>query len=343
MVAGDESRMPRLRTPLARRTMLQALASTAMLTPAMAAVAWREWTLFSSQPRSDPTAMATVARLAEEMPRRSAQELYVEVKAAGSLPIRSTTVTAAVADGKVQMGDDIYFIAALPAAGSMRLPGLIVSDDNLRDALPIQKALLDTLFAKHKAMLLGYYVTPPQVIFSVRQVAGIDDLRGMVIRTTSQDQVEAVHRLGALAMTMVADDVPAALEAGTLHGVFGTAVNAGKVWPGRLAFGCRITPVRGDGVILANRAALAALPKPLAEAVVTFGADLAAALTRDLAAAEATAMAELISGGFKMAQPRPDDLIAAARRLTPYWEAITSARGKYASDTLAALRLALDR
>ena len=335
--------MPGLRMLLARRAMLRAFASAAVMTPAMAAVGWKEWTLFSSQPRSDPAAMATIIRLAEEMPRRSAQALYIEVKAAGSLPIRSTTVTAAVADGKVQMGDDIYFIATLPAAGSLRLPGLIVSDDNLRDALPIQKALLDSLYAKHKTMLLGYYTTPPQVIFTVRQVAGIDDLRGMVIRTTSQEQAEAVHRLGALATTMVAEDVPAALEGGTLHGVFGTAVSAGKAWAGRLTFGCRITPVRGDGVILANRAALAALPRPVAEVVVRFGADLAAALTQDLAVAEAAAMAELTGGGFKMAHPRPDDLIAAARRLTPYWEAISSARGKEASDTLAALRLALGR
>jgi TRAP-type C4-dicarboxylate transport system substrate-binding protein len=335
--------MPRLTTPLVRRTMLQVLASAAMLTPAVAAVAWKEWTLFSSQPRSEPAPMATIRRLAEEMPRRSAQALYIEVKAAGSLPIRSTTVTAAVALDKVQMGDDLYFTSAMPAAGSLRLPGLIVSDHDLRDALPIQRALLDSLFAKHKAMLLGYYVTPPQVIFAVRQVAGIDDLRGMVIRTTSQEQAEVVYRLGALATTMVAEDVPAALEAGTLHGVFGTAVNAGKLWPGLLAFGCRIAPVRGDGVILVNRAEFAALSQPVAGAVVIFGADLAAAVTQDLAAAEATAMAELTSGGFKMADPRPDDLIAAARRLTPFWEAITSARGKDASDTLAALRLALGR
>lgn len=335
--------MPRQRMLLARRAMLQLFASTALMTPAMAAVAWKEWTLFSSQPRGDPAPMATIMRLAEEMPARSGQALYIEVKAAGSLPIRSTTVTAAVADGKVQMGDDIYFVSSLPAAGSLRLPGLIVSADNLRDALPIQKALLDSLFARHKAMLLGYYITPPQVIFTVREVVGIDDLRGMVIRTTSQEQAEAVHRLGALATTMVAEDVRAALEAGTLHGVFGTAVNAGKLWPGRLPFGCRITPIRGDGVILANRAALAALPKAVAEAVVKLGADLATALTQDLATAEAAAMTELIAGGFKMAHPRPDDLIAAARRLTPYWEAISAARGKEASDTLAALRLALGR
>lgn len=335
--------MPRQRMLPTRRAMLQALASVAVMTPATAAVTWKEWTLFSSQPRSDPAPMATIVRLAEEMPLRSDKALYIDVKAAGSLPIRSTTVTAAVADGKVQLGDDIYFVATLPAAGSLRLPGLIVSEDNLRDALPIQKALLDTLYAKHKTMLLGYYITPPQVIFSVRQLAGIDDLRGMVIRTTSQEQAEAVHRLGALATTMVAEDVAGALEGGTLHGVFGTAASAGKAWPGRLTFGCRITPVRGDGVILANRAAFAALPKPLADAVVKFGADLAAALTQDLAAAEAAAMAELVRGGFKMADPRPDDVIAAARRLTPYWEAITSARGKEASDTLAALRLALGR
>lgn len=338
--------MLRLRTPLGRRALLQAIASGAALTPALparAAIAWTEWTLFSSQPRSDPAPMATITRLADEMPGRTGQTLFITVKGAGSLPIRSTNVSAAVAEGRVQLGDDIYFIASLPAAGSLRLPGLIVSANDLRDALPIQRALLDTLYAKQKAMLLGYYVTPPQVIFALRKVAGIDDLRGMVIRTTTQEQAEAVHRLGALSVTMVAEDVPAALDSGSLHGVFGTAVNAGRVWPGRLNFGCRITPVRSDGLILGNRAALAALPKATAELVIKFGADLAAALTDDLAGAETAAMTELTAGGFQMAAPRPDDIIAATRRLTPYWEAISSARGKDATDILAALRLAVGR
>jgi len=328
---------------LSRRTVLRALGGAAMTATATTADAATEWSLFSSQPRSDPAPLATINRLSDEMPARSSRALSIAVKMAGSLPIRSTAVTAAVADGRVQLGDDIYYVSTLPAAGALRLPGLIATEDHLRIALPIQRAFLNTLFAKHKAQLIGYYMTPPQVIFTVRAVAGIDDLRGMVIRTTTQDQAEAVHRLGALATTMVSDDVSAALDAGTLHGVFGTAVGAGRVWAGKLRFGCRITPVRSDGVILANRAAMATLEKPLAQVVMTFGADLAAALNTALAADEATALTELTGGGFKMAQPRPDDLIASARRLTPYWEAISLARGKDASDILATLRLALDR
>ena len=334
------------RTLLARRALLQAVASGAAIVPSMAAraaITWKEWTLYSSQPRSDPAPMATLTRLADEMPRRTDQTLYVAVKAAGSLPIRSTAVSAAVAEGRVELGDDIYFVATLPAAGSLRLPGLVVSDDDLRAALPIQKTLLDTLYAKSKVMLLGYYVTPPQIIFTLRKVDGIDGLRGMVIRTTTPEQKEAVYRLGAVGVSMVAEDVAAALDDGRLHGVFGTAVSAGRPWVGRLNFGCRITPLRSDGVIVANRAAMAALPKATADTVSKFGADVATALTNDLAAAETAAMAELTAGGFHMTAPRPDDLVAATRRLAPFWEAITSARGKDASDILATLRLELNR
>ena len=329
--------------PLSRRTVLRTLGAGVVTATATSADAATEWTLFSSQPRSDPAPLATIKRMSDEMPARSSGALSISVRMAGSLPIRSTAVTAAVADGRVQLGEDIYYVSTLPAAGALRLPGLIVNDDHLRIAQPIQRAFLDTLFAKHKAQLIGYYMTPPQVIFTVRPVAGIDDLRGMVIRTTTQDQAEAVHRMGALAITMVTDDVLAALESGTLHGVFGTAVGAGLVWAGRLRFGCRITPVRSDGVILVNRAAMAALAKPVSQVITNFGADLAAALTIALAADEAGAFSELTGGGFMMAQPRPDDLIASARRLTPYWEAISLARGKEASDNLAALRLALGR
>lgn len=328
------------RQRISRRAVLGGV--TLALSAGQAAAA-TEWVLYTSQNRTAPVALATLGRLLAEAPARTNKALTIEMKTAGTLPIRATAVAAGVADGKVQMGDDTYFPIALPAGGMLRMPGLVLTDSELRDVLPIQQSFLQAAFTKRKLTLLGYYVTPPQIIFSARKIATIDDLRGMVIRTTTPEQTEAVLRLGGLAVSMVASDVPAALDAATLHGVYGTAAGVARPWKDKLTFACSITPIRSDGVVLANSAALAALPEDVRTAVLKLGADLAAAMQTDLAADEDAAMVEVNAAGVQPVEPRAEDLITATRRLTPFWEQLGSARGKDGSDTLAALRLVLGR
>ncbi len=299
--------------------------------------------LYSSHNRTAPVVLATLARLLAEAPARTGNALTIALSIAGTLPIRSTAVAAGVAGGKIQLGDDAYFTIALPAGGAMRMPGLILTDDELHDAIPIQRGFLAKAFAKRRLTLLGYYVTPPQIIFASRKILVLDDLRGLVIRTTNEEQREAVLRLGALAIGMVASDVAAALDDGTLHGVYGTAAEVGRPWKDRLTYGCRITPVRGDGVVLANPAALAGLPAGERDAVATLGADLAVAIAADLAADDDAAYSELQAAGLRLADPLSEDIAAATRRMTPFWEALASARGQDGADTLAALRLVLGR
>ena len=306
------------------------------------AAAANDWVLYTSQNRTAPVALATLARLLAEAPARTNNALRIELKTAGTLPIRATAVAAGVADGKVQMGDDTYFPTALPAGGMLRMPGLVLTEAELRDVVPIQQGFLQAAFAKRKLTLLGYYVTPPQLIFTSRKVATIDDLRNLVIRTTTPEQTEAVLRLGGLAVSMVASDVPAALDGASLHGVYGTAA-AARPWKDKLTYATSITPIRSDGVILASSAALAALPEATRNAVTKLGADLAVGLAEDLAADDKAAMAEVAAEGMLRVEPRAEDLIAATWRLTPYWEQLGSARGKDGADTLAAMRLVLGR
>lgn len=328
---------------LSRRGLLGALSVTLSGALPRAAAAASDWVLYTSQNRTAPVALATLGRVLAEAPARTNNALKIELKTAGTLPIRATAVAAGVADGKVQLGDDTYFSIALPAGGMLRMPGLVLTDAELHDVLPIQQGFLQTAFAKRKLTLLGYYVTPPQMIFTSRKVASIDDLRNLVIRTTTPEQTEAVLRLGGLAVSMVASDVPAALDAASLHGVYGTAAGVARPWKDKLTYATSITPIRGDGVILASTAALAALPEVTRTAVTKLGADLATALAADLAADDKAAMAEVRGDGMLMVEPSAEDIIAATRRLTPFWEQLGSARGKDGADTLAAMRLVLGR
>ena len=239
---------------ITRREMLAGLSAGVATMRAVPAEATTKWTLYTSHNSTAPVSLATLTRLLAEAPARTDNALTITLKTAGTLPIRSTAIAAGVADGKIQLGDDTYFTIALPAGGMMRMPGLILTDDELQDAIPIQRAFLDAAFTKRKLALLGYYITPPQIIFASRKILVLDDLRGLAIRTTTVEQTEAVLRMGALAVSMVASDVAAALDAGTLHGLFGTASGVGRPWKDRLTYACRITPIRGDGVILGRAA-----------------------------------------------------------------------------------------
>ena len=157
---------------MTRRALMAAASAGLLAAPARAAT---EWQLFTSQNRTAPIALGVLERLLAEAPARTNNALTIELKTAGTLPIRSTAVADAVAAGKVQLGDDTYFPAVLPPGGMLRMPGLVLNADELQEVLPIQQEYLTAAFAKLKIVVLGYYVSAPQIIFSSRKVLSIED------------------------------------------------------------------------------------------------------------------------------------------------------------------------
>jgi TRAP-type C4-dicarboxylate transport system substrate-binding protein len=57
-----------------------------------------------------------MARLSEEMEKETGGAVTIRLHLGGSLPIDTTTITQALSDNVVQLGDDGYFLGNVPIA-----------------------------------------------------------------------------------------------------------------------------------------------------------------------------------------------------------------------------------
>ena len=118
------------------RTMLAIAGLAFCLMPYSAATAAEKWDLYIYNPVSTVAAVKGLNVVIEQIEKETAGELTVRLHLGGSLPINTTTITQAVSDDVVQMGDDGYFLGNVPIGGVLRLPMLIRNLKNIRRRRP---------------------------------------------------------------------------------------------------------------------------------------------------------------------------------------------------------------
>jgi TRAP-type C4-dicarboxylate transport system substrate-binding protein len=88
-------------------------------------VAAEKWDLYVYNPVSTVAAVKGLNTVIEQIEKETGGELSIRLHLGGSLPINTTTITQAVSDDVVQMGDDGYFLGNVPIGGVLRLPMLL--------------------------------------------------------------------------------------------------------------------------------------------------------------------------------------------------------------------------
>ena len=96
------------------------------------AVAAENWDLYVYNPVATVAAVKGMNVIIEQVEKETAGELKIRLHLGGSLPINTTTITPAVSDNVVQIGDDGYFLGNVPIGGVLRLPMLIRTRDEYR-------------------------------------------------------------------------------------------------------------------------------------------------------------------------------------------------------------------
>ncbi|WGR93070.1 hypothetical protein MTX20_35525 [Bradyrhizobium sp. ISRA435] len=117
-----------------------ALASLAKVGPAAAS---EQWDLYVYNPVATVAAVKGMNAIVEQIEKDTGGELTIRLHLGGSLPINTTTITQAVSDDVVQMGDDGYFLGNVPIGGVLRLPMLIRSLDEYKKAADIMAPYLE--------------------------------------------------------------------------------------------------------------------------------------------------------------------------------------------------------
>src|SRR3954453_20114105 len=144
-----------------------AFALAGLAAPAAAA---EKWDLYIYNPVATVAAAKGMSAVAEQIEKDTGGELSVRLHLGGSLPINTTTITPAVSDDVVQMGDDGYFLGNVPIGGGLRLPMLIRTRDEYAKAAAVVHPYLEAAFGKKGLVVLGQYLYPFQVAYSLNKL-----------------------------------------------------------------------------------------------------------------------------------------------------------------------------
>lgn len=326
---------------IGRRTVMGGMAAALSMTPAYAAST--HWDCYIYNPVATVAAARGMARIIDAVAKATNGALSISLHLGGSLPINTTTITQAVSDGVVQMGDDGYFLGNVPIAGVLRLPLLIRSQDEYDRAAAIMAPYIDKAFAKKGVVVLGSYVYPPQVFFSRRPLASLADVKGQKIRVSSPEQAEFIRQMGGVPVTMGAPDVPAALDRGVVDGALSATSGGGLTWRDLLKSTYRFDVNYFNSLIIVNADALGALAPAEQAALRKAVADELPIISREMAAQENEGTNQMASGGVTVTPSRPEDVTTAAAAFAPYWAQWAKGKGPEATEALNKVRTELGR
>lgn len=313
------------------------------LAPFRPAVSAEKWDLYVYNAVSTVAAVKGLNTVIEQIDKETAGELTVRLHLGGSLPINTTTITQAVSDDVVQMGDDGYFLGNVPIGGVLRLPMLIRTPEEYKKAAAIMAPYLEKAFEKKGVLVLGQYLYPFQVGFSSKKLTSLADIKAQKIRVTSPEQGEFIKRLGGIPVTLGAPEVPAALDRGVVDGVLTASTGGGNVWKDLLKFNYRLGINYFNSVVIVNKERFGKL-SPEVQAKVRKIVDTNMPLiTKAMEDEEEGLTKKFADGGMTITPEAPADIDVGMKAISAYWDEWAKTKGPDAVAALKQVRAALGR
>jgi len=307
------------------------------------ATAAEKWDMYIYNPVSTVAAARGISKFIEEIEKETKGALSIRLHLGGSLPIKTTTITQAVSDDVVQMGDDGYFLGNVPIGGVLRLPLLIRTHAEYDKAAAIMKPYLERAFAKKGLIVLGQYLYPFQVAFSSKKLKDLADIKGQKIRVTSPEQSEFIKRLGGIPVTIGAPEVPSALDRGVVDGVLTASAGGGNIWKDLLKYNYRLGINYFNSVIIVNKGRFDKLPPDVQSKVRKIVQNNMPLITKDMADQEDALTKQFAEGGMIVTAPKPRDIEMGTKVISPYWDEWAKSKGPDAVAALKQVRAALGR
>jgi TRAP-type transport system periplasmic protein len=313
------------------------------LAPFTPAVAAEKWDLYVYNAVSTVAAVKGLNTVIEQIEKETNAELTIRLHLGGSLPINTTTITQAVSDDVVQMGDDGYFLGNIPIGGVLRLPMLIRTLEEYRKAATIMAPYLERAFEKKGVIVVGQYLYPFQVGFSSKKLTSLADIKGQKIRVTSPEQGEFIKRLGGIPVTIGAPEVPSALDRSVVDGVLTASTGGGNVWKDLLKFNYRLGINYFNSVLIVNKERFAKLPPEVQAKVRKVVEANMPLITKAMEDEEEGLTRKFAEGGMTVTPEQPADVDAGMKLISPFWDEWAKSKGPEAIAALKQVRAALGR
>jgi len=310
----------------------------AFSTPAFAV----DWNMYHHQSAPLFATSRGAKQLTEQIDKDTNGELKVRLHLSGTLQIAPNNITVAVAEGVVQMADDLFNSGNIPLAGIPRLPGLVRNYDEFAKAADVLRPYLEKAFAEKGVTMLGDYTYPLQVIWGKKKLTSLEDIKNTKLRVAQPEQGEMVRRFGGTSVTISAPEVPSALDRGVVDGIFTAGVGA-VLWKDLLKFGYLIPVNWNNAYIIANTDAFKKL-SPELQAKLKKAAQDGAKWNQDTMRTEETnTVKQLTDAGYTMTTASDADAAKVADTMKDYWDTWAKSRGPVVVEALGKVRAALGR
>ena len=302
----------------------------------------QEWSLYTFMPSLNASAKR-VAVMLDDINKATGGKLSIRMHMGGSLQINTTTISQAVADNVVQMGDDSFFVGSVPIGGVLHLPLLVRNYEEFAIGSKILDPYIDAAYKKKGVILLGKYHFPPSVVWSTKKLTGLGDLKGQKIRTVTPEQREFLVKFGSTGVTIGSAEVAPALERGVIDGVLTSSAGGGVLWKDLLKYNYRFPVSYPQSVLIVNAEAFGKLAPEVQARVRKIVADAAPSITQVMRDEEDSLTKKFAAEGMVVTPVPPTQVAEVSAKFPAFWESWAKARGPETVEALQKVRKALGR
>jgi len=278
-----------------------------------------------------------IMEFAGEVETATGGALVIKVHSAGSL-FKHPEIKNAVRSGQVPIGE--FFLSTLSnenaVFGADSQPFLATNYDEAEKLWNAQKGVVTQLLDKEGLMPLFSVPWPPQGLYTKKEIATVDDLKGVKFRAYNATLETLAKELGAAPTQVEVPDIPQAFATGRVEAMItspSTGANS-KAWD-YVTYFTDIQAWVPKNIVVVNKKAFRKLDKPVQEAVL---AAAAAAEKRGLEMSKketSEKIAELKANGIVIVTPSPElmaGLKAVGDRMLIEWEKSAGPEGKAVLD-----------
>lgn len=156
-----------------------------------------------------------VIQFTQDVEKATNGSLKITVHSAGSL-IKHPEIKRAVRQGTAPIGEMLESLSSNEAAvyGVDSIPFLATGYDASKKLYMAQKPFLEKQLASEGLMLLYSIPWPPQGIYAKREIASVDDLKGLKFRTYNAMIGRIAALVGAIPTQIEVPDLPTAFATG---------------------------------------------------------------------------------------------------------------------------------
>ena len=272
----------------------------------------------------------------------------IELFGAGQLPYKPFDAVMTVGTNKVQMADSAFIMVAgtVPELNVLGLPFLATTFDEALSALEVISPTIDRELGKRfdRVGIFTHYFFPPQKAWLRKPARTIDDLKGLKVRTKGPDEANMVKRLGAIPVTMAQEEVPSALQLGTLDGALTSAPTVRDAkWETLTPHALALNFSLGHLAIFYNAEEFRKLPPAVQAALRDKAAAHGLRLRRAMAEIDTGAQRTLEQRGVKIVTLSAADIERSRKHMAPMWDEWATKNGAVAQKLLSDVRARLGR